>query len=204
MEKWGKKDENAGEVYKVHGRYGLKNVKWESDNRVVSENQEKLKIYENEWNRLKTKRKTDLGVTNFERIHLQNFTKFRVYNWKRKKNSRITLKSNLQKVCSQSSLNVPAIKERYRYRTSVFLTVSHSCRLTVQLSAHEFHRSMSSQLRHLSTIRKKLVKQQYLLHMSSQYDELGPLAAEIISLVWGTAANFKGFRVLAALYCTAL
>jgi len=32
----------------------------------------------------------------------------------------------------------------------------------------------------------------------------GPLAAEIISLVWGTPGNFNGFRVLAALYCTAL
>jgi len=48
--------------------------------------------------------------------------------------------------------------------------------------------------------RKKLVKQHYLLHMSPQYGELiGPLAAEIISLVWGTPANFSGFRVLAAL-----
>jgi len=28
---------------------------------------------------------------------------------------------------------------------------------------------------------------------------IGPLAAEIISLVWGTPANFNGFRVLAAL-----
>jgi len=27
----------------------------------------------------------------------------------------------------------------------------------------------------------------------------GPLAAEIVSLVWGTPANFNGFRVLAAL-----
>jgi len=27
----------------------------------------------------------------------------------------------------------------------------------------------------------------------------GPLAAEIISLFWGTPANFNGFRVLAAL-----
>jgi len=27
----------------------------------------------------------------------------------------------------------------------------------------------------------------------------GPLAAEIGSLVWGTPANFNGFRVLAAL-----
>jgi len=35
--------------------------------------------------------------------------------------------------------------------------------------------------------------------MSSQYGELGPLAAEILSLVWGTPGNFNGFRVLAAL-----
>jgi len=27
----------------------------------------------------------------------------------------------------------------------------------------------------------------------------GPLAAEIISLVWGTPGNFNGFRILAAL-----
>jgi len=27
----------------------------------------------------------------------------------------------------------------------------------------------------------------------------GPLVAEILSLVWGTPANFNGFRVLAAL-----
>jgi len=27
----------------------------------------------------------------------------------------------------------------------------------------------------------------------------GPLAAEIVSLVWGTPANFNGFRVLEAL-----
>jgi len=27
----------------------------------------------------------------------------------------------------------------------------------------------------------------------------GPLAAEIVSLVWGTSGNFNGFRVLAAL-----
>jgi len=27
----------------------------------------------------------------------------------------------------------------------------------------------------------------------------GPLAAEIVSLVWGTPANFNGFRALAAL-----
>jgi len=29
--------------------------------------------------------------------------------------------------------------------------------------------------------------------------DLGPLAAEILSLVWGTPANFSWYRVLAAL-----
>jgi len=47
--------------------------------------------------------------------------------------------------------------------------------------------------------RKKLLKQQYLLHMSSQYGERRPLTAEIGSVVWGTPANFNGFRDLAAL-----
>ena len=46
---------------------------------------------------------------------------------------------------------------------------------------------------------KKLVKEQYLLHMSPQYRELRPLTAEIRSLVWGNPANFNGFRVLASL-----
>jgi len=35
-------------------------------------------------------------------------------------------------------------------------------------------RAISSQLRHVSTIGKKLVKQQYLLHMFPQYGELRP------------------------------
>jgi len=35
-------------------------------------------------------------------------------------------------------------------------------------------RAISLQLRHVSTIGKKLVKQQYVLHMSSLYGELRP------------------------------
>jgi len=46
---------------------------------------------------------------------------------------------------------------------------------------------------------KKLVKQQYLLHMSSYMVNFGPLTAEIGLTVWGTPANFNWFRVLAAL-----
>jgi len=44
-------------------------------------------------------------------------------------------------------------------------------------------RAISSQLRHLSPIGKKLVKQQYFLHIFSQYGELGPLTANIGSRV---------------------
>jgi len=63
----------------------------------------------------------------------------------------------------------------------------------------QFCRAISSQLRHVSTIGKKLVKQQYLHHMSPQHRELGLLASEIVSFLWGTPADFNGFRVLAAL-----
>jgi len=58
---------------------------------------------------------------------------------------------------------------------------------------------MSLQLRHVSTIGKKLVKQQYLLHMSPQYGQLRPTNAEICLPAWGTPANFNGFRVLPSL-----
>ena len=57
-----------------------------------------------------------------------------------------------------------------------------------------------SQLRHVSTIGKKLLT----TNMSSIcfYNimaNFGSLAAEIVSLVWGTPANFNRFRILAAL-----
>jgi len=47
--------------------------------------------------------------------------------------------------------------------------------------------------------RKKNVKQQYLLQMSHNMVNFDPLTAEISPVVWGTPANFNGFRVLAAL-----
>jgi len=52
---------------------------------------------------------------------------------------------------------------------------------------------------HIDNQEKKLVKQQYLLHMSPQYGELRPTSAEIGPVVWGTPSNVNGFRVLAAL-----
>jgi len=46
---------------------------------------------------------------------------------------------------------------------------------------------------------KKPVKQQYLFHMSPQYCELRPTNGWDSWWVWGTLANFNGFRVLASL-----
>ena len=51
----------------------------------------------------------------------------------------------------------------------------------------------------IDTIGKKLVMQQYVLQMSHDMVNFGPLVAEIDPVVWGTPANFHGFRVLAAL-----
>jgi len=81
---------------------------------------------------------------------------------------------------------------RWKYRTQ---------KLAKKLPSghHRTIRAISSQLRHISTIGKKLVKQQHLLHMSPQYDELWPLVAEIGPVVWVTPTNFNRFRVLTAL-----
>ena len=47
--------------------------------------------------------------------------------------------------------------------------------------------------------RKKIVKQQYVLQISHNMVNFGPLAAEIVSLLCGTPASFNWFHVLAAL-----
>jgi len=46
---------------------------------------------------------------------------------------------------------------------------------------------------------EKLVKQQYLPTCLHNMANFAPLTAEIRWGVWGTPANFNGFRVLAAL-----
>ena len=55
--------------------------------------------------------------------------------------------------------------------------------------------AISLELSHVVTIGKNLLSS----YISSRCSNFGPLAAEIGPLVWGTAANFNGFRVLAAL-----
>ena len=60
-------------------------------------------------------------------------------------------------------------------------------------------RAISSQLRHISTIGKKLFSSNISSTCSHNMVNFGPLAAEIDPVVWGTPANFNGFCGLAAL-----
>jgi len=60
-------------------------------------------------------------------------------------------------------------------------------------------RAISSQPRHVLTIGKKLLKQQYVLKMSPQYGEHRLTNGWDRSGSLSTPANFNGFRVLAAL-----
>jgi len=60
-------------------------------------------------------------------------------------------------------------------------------------------RAISSQLRHVSTIGKKLLSSNISSRCSHNMVNFDLLAAEIGPVVWGTPANFNCFHVLAAL-----
>ena len=60
-------------------------------------------------------------------------------------------------------------------------------------------RSMSSQLRHGSSIGKNLLNSNIHWTCSHNMANFGPLPATIGLPVWGTPANFNGFRVLPSL-----
>ena len=71
---------------------------------------------------------------------------------------------------------------------------SRNLRTIVQLCP-----SISSQVRHVSTMRKNLLSSNISSRCPHNMVKFGLLAAEIGPVVWGTPANFNGFRVLAAL-----
>ena len=80
---------------------------------------------------------------------------------------------------------------RWKYRTKNDVNKSPSAHHRTTLSSYIFATKA------YIDNRQNLLKQQYLLHTFSWYG--GPLAAEIDWRVWGTPANFNGFRVLASL-----
>jgi len=68
-----------------------------------------------------------------------------------------------------------------------------------KIAIAQLRRAISSQLRHASAIGKKLLNSNISPTCPYNMVNFGPLAAEIISLVWGTTANFNGFRILISL-----
>jgi len=60
-------------------------------------------------------------------------------------------------------------------------------------------RAIYLQLRHVSTIGKKLLSSSISSTRPHNMVNFSLLAAEIVSLVWGTQANFNGFRIFASL-----
>ena len=84
---------------------------------------------------------------------------------------------------------------RWKYRTQKWCKKSPSAHHTIA----QLCRAISSQLKHVSTIGKKLLSSYISPTRLYNMVNFGPLEAEIVSLVWGTQANFNGFRVLAAL-----
>ena len=63
----------------------------------------------------------------------------------------------------------------------------------------QLYRAVSVQLRHVSRIGKKLLNSIMSSTCLHNMANIGPLAAEIGSGVWGTPANLNGFRVLPSL-----
>jgi len=60
-------------------------------------------------------------------------------------------------------------------------------------------RAISSQIKHVSTIGKKLVKQQYVFQMTLQYGELRSTNGWDRLAGLGHPSHFKGYQVLSAL-----
>jgi len=74
------------------------------------------------------------------------------------------------------------------------LPKSRHLRTIVQLC-----RAISSQLRHILTVGKNLLSSNISSRCPHNMVNFRLLAAEIDPVVWGTPANFNGFRILAAL-----
>jgi len=92
---------------------------------------------------------------------------------------------------------------RCRSETCCTRFAENTGRKKCQKSPSGHHRTsfsaISLQLRHVSTTGKKLLSSNISSKCPHNMVNFSLLADEIVSLVWGTPANFNGFRVLASL-----
>jgi len=106
---------------------------------------------------------------------------------------------------------LPYLQTRYGLRANLECMCEMYCTRLAENTGQKLRKILPSAPRHTTSLgyifaikacvnyQKKLVKQQYLLHMSSQYDECRCTTAVIGWRVWGTPADFNGFCVLALL-----
>jgi len=86
-----------------------------------------------------------------------------------------------------SEMCCPPLAEIQDAKNRYFGTIAQMCQ------------AVSSQLRHVSTIRKNVLNIDTSTTRPHNMVNFGLLTAEICWRVWVTPANFNGFRVLAAL-----
>jgi len=101
--------------------------------------------------------------------------------------------------CGLSAIFLSRRSETYCKRLAADAGRKKSSKNRHLVTIAQFCRAISSQLRHVSTIGKKLLSANISSTCAHNMVNFGPLAAEIDPVVWGTHANFNGFRVLAAL-----
>jgi len=75
-------------------------------------------------------------------------------------------------------------------------------KIAICVTSHNFNcraMAIALQLRHISITGKNLLNSNIFSTYPHSMVNVSPLMAEIDSVVWGTPANFNGFRVLASL-----
>jgi len=80
--------------------------------------------------------------------------------------------------------------------TEKYRTQKWRKKIAIWAPSHNFVGLYLRNLRHMSTIGKKLVKQQYLLHMSSQYGELRPTSGWDHFVILGHPSKFQRLSLL--------
>jgi len=113
---------------------------------------------------------------------------------------RATIRLGIGSHSSSFFFSLPNISRR---RLDVYRTSTHDVALVRKIAIWApSHKFVGLYLRNYGTCRqseKNLLSSDISSTCPHNMINFGPLAAEIVSLVWGTPGNFNGFRVLAAL-----
>jgi len=117
-------------------------------------------------------------------------------------NSNLVYWSTMASITQLYNNRCPALKEGYV--TMIIYVLIRVAKNRHPGTIAQFCRAISSQLRHVSTIGKNELSSNISSTcphnvVNHNMVNFGPLAAEIVSLAWGTPANFNGYGLLAAL-----